>query len=188
MRCETDDANYEPGKFKHSRLFHAKFLQSQLAVDKMQMPVKREYPDAPLIGVGAIILDGDHVVLARRGNQPSAGDWSIPGGLVHLGETLIEAVIREALEESGLHVKPLFLVELLERIFPDEAGRIRHHYVLADYCCAIMGGNIEAGSDATEVVRADTSMLQDFNLAPVTLRVIRKALKMRNDTLASTLD
>lgn len=155
---------------------------------KMQMPVKREYPDVPLTGVGAIILDGDHVVLARRGNQPSAGDWSVPGGLVHLGETLIDAVIREAFEETGLQVKPLFLVELLERIFRDEHGRIRYHYVLADYCCAIMGGNLVAGSDATEVIWADTSKLEDFSLAPVTLRVIRKALKMRNDTLAGTLD
>ena len=154
----------------------------------MQMPVKREYPDAPLIGVGAIILDGDHVVLARRGNQPSAGDWSIPGGLVHLGETLIEAVIREAFEETSLQVKPLFLVELMERIFRDENGRIRYHYVLADYCCAIMGGNLGAGSDATEVMWADISKLEDFNLAAITVKVVRKALKMRNDTLASTLD
>lgn len=144
------------------------------------MPVSREYPDTPLIGVGAIIMDGDRVVLARRGRQPSAGEWSIPGGLVHVGETLMEAVIREAFEETGLHVEPKDLVELLERIFPDREGRIRYHYVLADYLCFAVGGTLKEGSDATEVAWAEASRLEDFNLAPITLQVIRKALKLKN--------
>lgn len=154
----------------------------------MRTDIKREYPNAPLIGVGAVILDGNRVVLARRGNQPSAGDWSIPGGLVHLGETLTEAVIREAFEETGLQVEPLKLVELLERIFPDENGKIRHHYVLADYSCRVAGGTLHAGSDATEVTWADASTLEDFNLAPAALRVIRKALKMKNEICSITGD
>lgn len=140
--------------------------------------VKREYPDAPLIGVGALILDGDRIVLARRGKEPSCGEWSIPGGLVHLGETLQEAVTREALEETGLQVEPQRLVELLERIFPDENGRIRYHYVLADFSCKVVGGSLKAGSDASEVAWAEASGLEDFNLAPITLKVIRKALDM----------
>ncbi len=140
--------------------------------------VKREYPPAPLIGVGALILDDDRIVLARRGKEPSCGEWSIPGGLVHLGETLQEAVVREAFEETGLEVEPQDLVELLERIFPDENGRIRYHYVLADFSCKVVGGSLKAGSDASEVAWAEASRLEDFNLAPITLKVIRKALDM----------
>jgi 8-oxo-dGTP diphosphatase len=140
--------------------------------------VKREYPDTPLIGVGALIVDGDRIVLARRGKEPSCGEWSIPGGLVHLGETLQEAVAREALEETGLRVEPQRLVELLERIFPGENGRIQYHYVLADFLCKVVGGSLKAGSDASEVAWAEASGLEDFNLAPITLKVIRKALDM----------
>jgi 8-oxo-dGTP diphosphatase len=141
--------------------------------------IEREYPHAPLIGVGALILDHDRIVLARRGKEPSCGEWSIPGGLVHLGETLQEAVAREALEETGLQVEPQHLVELLERIFPDENGRVRYHYVLADFSCKVVGGNLKAGSDASEVAWAEGSRLEDFNLAPITLKVIRKAMEMR---------
>lgn len=144
-----------------------------------ETPIAREYPQAPLIGVGALILDGDRIVLARRGKEPSCGEWSIPGGLVHLGETLQEAVAREALEETGLEVEPQDLMELLERIFPDENGRIRYHYVLADFSCKVVGGSLKAGSDASEVTWAEASGLEDFNLAPITLKVIRKALEMR---------
>jgi len=97
------------------------------------MEESREYPRFPLVGVGALIVDDRRIVLIRRAKPPSVGEWSIPGGLVHVGETLVEAVKREAFEETGLEVEPLGLVELLERIFPDDRGRVRHHYVLADY-------------------------------------------------------
>jgi 8-oxo-dGTP diphosphatase len=146
-----------------------------------ETPIEREYPHAPLIGVGALILDGDRIVLARRGKEPSCGEWSIPGGLVHLGETLQEAVVREAMEETGLQVEPQHLIELLERIFPDENGRIQYHYVLADFSCKVVGGKLEAGSDASEVMWADACRLEDFNLAPITLKVIRKALKLKHE-------
>ncbi len=115
-------------------------------------------------------------MLIRRGLPPAAGEWSIPGGLVRLGETLNDAVVREALEETGLNVTPCTLVELAERIFTDEQGRIAYHYVLADYACRVVGGTLIAGSDATEATWAERRDLENFALAPVTMNVILKAL------------
>ena len=138
--------------------------------------ISREYPAAPLVGVGALIIHGGSIVLIRRGKPPAEGEWSIPGGLVRLGETIDEAVTREAFEETGLHVRPEVLVELLERIFPDEQGRVRYHYVLADYSCRVIEGALSAGSDATEARWVRREDLESFNLAPVTMRVVVKAL------------
>jgi len=113
----------------------------------------------------------------RRGRPPAEGEWSIPGGLVELGETLEHAVVREALEETGLQVKPLKLLELVDRIFPDGDGRIRHHYVLADYLCAVIGGRLRAGSDASEARRLHRDDIAGLGMAPVTLAVIHKAFE-----------
>ena len=119
---------------------------------KSEPNTSREYQDRPLIGVGALIVDGSSIVLVRRGSQPARGEWSIPGGLVEVGETLKEAVARETREETGLEVEPGDLVELLERVFRDEQGRVRWHYVLADYLCRVRGGTLVAGSDVLEAV------------------------------------
>ncbi len=139
----------------------------------------REYPSRPLVGVGALIREENRIVLVRRGRPPGEGEWSIPGGLVKTGETLKQAVVREAREETGLKVEPLSLVELLERIFPDDLGRTRHHYVLADYLCRVVGGTLKAGSDATEALWVDRSGLQLYSLAPVTWEVILKGLDVQ---------
>ena len=138
---------------------------------------RREYPVAPLVGVGALIVYDDRIVLVRRGHEPAKGEWTIPGGLVKLGESLADAVAREAFEETGLIVEPRLLVELLERIFPDEQGRVRFHYVLADYLCTVVEGTLNAGSDAADAAWVDRSKLDGYELAPVTKRVIRKALE-----------
>jgi len=139
----------------------------------------REYPSRPLIGVGAVIVDGSRVVLVRRGSPPARGEWSIPGGLVKTGETLKEAVTREALEETELSVEPGDLLELLERIFPDESGRIQYHYVLADFLCRVSKGQLKAGSDALEAEWVDRDRLHEFHLAEPTLRVLLKAFAMK---------
>jgi 8-oxo-dGTP diphosphatase len=141
--------------------------------------LSREYPRFPLVGVGALIAEGNRVVLVRRAKQPSQGEWSIPGGLVDVGETLREAVVREALEETGLLVEPGELVELLERIFRDAEGRVRYHYVLADFLCSVRGGELMAGSDASDVQWVDRANLHEFGLASVTLTVILKGLNAR---------
>jgi 8-oxo-dGTP diphosphatase len=106
------------------------------------------------------------------------GEWSIPGGLVKVGETLKDAVIREAFEETGLQVEPYDLVELLERIFHDRDGRVQYHYVLADYLCRAVGGKLIAGSDVTDAAWVDREQLPELGLAPVTLRVVLKALDL----------
>jgi 8-oxo-dGTP diphosphatase len=138
--------------------------------------IPREYPPVPLIGVGAVIIQNGQVLLVRRAKPPSQGEWSIPGGLVHIGETLILAVAREALEETGYVVEPVTLVELLERIFPDEHGKIKYHYVLADYYCKITDGSLEAGSDAAEARWVNIDEMPGLGVAEITMRVIRKAM------------
>jgi 8-oxo-dGTP diphosphatase len=138
--------------------------------------ILREYPPVPLIGVGAVIIQNGLVLLVRRAKPPAQGEWSIPGGLVHVGETLIEAAAREALEETGYAVEPIILVELLERIFPDEDGKIQYHYVLADYYCKIIGGSLGAGSDASEAQWVDVDEMPGLGVAEITMRVIRKAM------------
>jgi 8-oxo-dGTP diphosphatase len=139
-------------------------------------PIPREYPAVPLMGVGAIITDGRRVMLVKRGKEPSFGEWSIPGGLVHVGETLHAAVAREAMEETGLTVVPVGLVELLDRIFHDDRGNVQYHYVLADYRCKVVDGEPMAGSDALDAQWFERDRLTQLGLAPVTLRVILKAL------------
>ncbi len=133
----------------------------------------REFPDNPLIGVGAVVVDGERVLLVRRGHEPLKGRWSLPGGLIELGEKLEAAVIREVKEETGLLVEPVELIELLDRIHR-EGDRIRYHYVIADYLCRVTGGNLQAASDADEVRWAERSEWNGSNLAldPVAVRVI----------------
>ncbi len=114
------------------------------------MAVPREFPDAPRVGVGAVILDGERVLLARRGRAPSAGKWSIPGGLVHLGERLEEAAVREVQEETGLRVRLLGLCGVIDRVVRD-GDAVRYHYVIIDYVAESVGGRLEAGTDAAEV-------------------------------------
>jgi 8-oxo-dGTP diphosphatase len=142
--------------------------------------IPRAYPTTPLMGVGAIITDGSRVILVKRGKEPSLGEWSIPGGLVRVGETLHAAVAREALEETGLTVVPEDLVELLERILHDDRGRVQYHYVLADYRCKVIDGRPIAGSDAVDAQWFERDRLTQLGLAPVTLRVILKALDGRH--------
>ncbi len=129
--------------------------------------------------MGALILDGDRIVLARRGKDPSSGEWSIPGGLVHLERNPAAGGDQRALEETVLEVEPQHLVELLERIFPGQDGRIRYHYVLADFSCKVLGGSLQAGSDASEVTWGRSSELEVFDLAPCHLEGHQKAMGMR---------
>jgi 8-oxo-dGTP diphosphatase len=134
----------------------------------------REFPQAPLIGVGAVIVDEGRVLLVRRGREPLKGHWSLPGGLVEVGESLQTAVIREVEEETGLLVEPVELIELLDRIHR-EGDRIRYHYVIADYLCSVTGGALKAASDADAVrwvERAEWNSHSALVLDPVTVRVI----------------
>jgi mutator protein MutT len=142
--------------------------------------MEREFPRAPLVGVGAVVVEAGRVLLVRRGNEPMKGHWSLPGGLVEVGESLTEAVIREVREETGLTVEPLGLVELLDRIYREEE-RVRYHYVIADYLCRVGSGTLQAASDAAAVrwvERAEWNGHSALLLDPVTVRVIEAGWQM----------
>ena len=142
--------------------------------------MRREYPEAPIVGVGAVVIDGTKVLLVRRGQEPLKGEWSLPGGALELGETLQQGVVREVLEETGLIVAPGGIIEILDRITPDEtSGRVRYHYVLIDFVCHVTGGALCPGTDAEEVRWVERDQLQDgYRLAPVTGVVIEKAFRL----------
>jgi len=138
----------------------------------------RAYPDRPFVGVGAVIVDQGRVVLIKRRFEPLAGHWSLPGGAVDVGETLVECVAREMLEETGLVVEVGPVVEVFDRIVRDGDGRVQFHYVLVDYLCRPTGGSLRAGSDVAEAVYADPEDLVRFALADPASAVIRRALEM----------
>jgi 8-oxo-dGTP diphosphatase len=140
--------------------------------------LEREFPEAPIIGVGAIVVDQGRVLLVQRGHEPSKGKWSLPGGMLELGESLTQGVAREVKEETGLNVEAIELVELIDRIHKESgpSGQsVRYHYVIADYLCRVLGGTLQAASDADAarwVERAEWNSHSALALDPITVRVI----------------
>lgn len=142
--------------------------------------MKREYPEAPIVGVGAVIVHDGRVLLIERANEPLKGEWSLPGGALEVGETLEEGMVREVLEETGLRVEARGVAEVFDRISRDEQGRVRYHFVLVDYLCHLSAGqSADAVVCASDAARArwakpdELAEVRDF-----TVRVIRKALAM----------
>jgi ADP-ribose pyrophosphatase YjhB (NUDIX family) len=135
----------------------------------------RKYPDRPIVAVGAVIIDGERVLLIKRANEPSKGEWSLPGGVVEVGESLEVALAREVREETCLDVTVGPVVEVLDRIRRDEVDRVEYHYVIVDYLCHPNGGTATCGSDADEVRWAALDDLAGFRLAPGVVAVIDKA-------------
>ncbi len=153
--------------------------------------VQREFPQTPLVGVGAVVVHEDRVLLVRRGSEPLKGHWTLPGGLLELGESVTEGVAREVLEETGLVVEPLELVELIDRIYREEGredNRVRYHYVIADYLCRVTSGELRAASDADAVrwvERAEWNSHSALVLDPITVRVLEKGWQMSRERQAS---
>jgi ADP-ribose pyrophosphatase YjhB (NUDIX family) len=152
---------------------------------------ERQYPQRPVVGVGAVILlsraDADaagwlgpssatNVLLVKRRFEPLANRWSLPGGGVETGEPLSDAIAREVLEETGLSVDVGPIVDVFDRILLDDEGRVQYHFVLIDYVCRLRGGRLAAGSDVGEVMVANPAALDEFDLTDKALEVIRKAL------------
>ena len=137
--------------------------------------LRREYPETPLIGVGAIIVENGRVLLAKRGHPPLAGEWSIPGGVLEVGELLREAAIREAKEETGLTVEAGEILGVFDRLIRT-GDRVQYHYVLIDFLCRRVDGEVKPGSDADEVRWFSAEELPSLNLAADTAEVIRKGL------------
>jgi len=138
----------------------------------------RRYPKRPILGVGAIVIDADRVLLVERAREPLRGYWSLPGGVLEVGEKLLDGMRREALEETGLEVQPQFLVEIFERIMLDATGAAEYHYVLVDYLCRVSGGSLAAGDDVSKVLWVNRSDLPQYRITEGTLPVIEKAFGM----------
>jgi ADP-ribose pyrophosphatase YjhB (NUDIX family) len=136
--------------------------------------MKREFPEVPLVGVGAIIIEGSHVLLVKRAHPPLQAQWSIPGGVLEVGELVREAAIREAHEETGLIVEPGELLGVYDRVLRDHEQRVQYHYVLIDFLCHRKGGELQAADDAAEVRWFTQHDLPALNLAEDTFDVIRK--------------
>lgn len=136
----------------------------------------RRHPDRPFVGVGAVVVDGEQVLLVRRANEPSKGEWSLPGGAVEAGETLEVAIAREVREETGLDVDVGPMVDVLDRIRFDADGRVLYHYVLIDFVCKSKGGTLCCGTDACDVTWAAVMELPQYGLADTTISVVQKAL------------
>jgi 8-oxo-dGTP diphosphatase len=141
----------------------------------------RRYPDRPYVGIGGIIVHEGRVVLVKRRFEPLAGQWSIPGGAVETGETLEACLIREMAEETGFVVEVGPVVEVLDRITHDDEGRVLYHFVLIDYLCWPVGGELRAGSDVAEAVLAEPSELAHYQLTEKAWAVIERALEMARD-------
>ncbi len=135
--------------------------------------MKREYPDQPLVGVGAIIIEAGRVVLVKRGHPPLAGEWSVPGGVLEVGETLRDAAVREAFEETGLEVEPADLLGVFDRVLRDQAGRTQYHYVLIDFLCRRIAGEPRGAGDAAEARWFTREEVAGLSLAKDTAEVIQ---------------
>src|SRR5258708_5637218 len=140
-------------------------------------PDDRRYPQRPILGVGAIIIESGRVLLVERGHEPLKGYWSLPGGVVEVGEKLAEGIRREVLEETGLEIELLSVVEIFERIMRDAAGVAEYHYVLVDYLCRVTGGVLKAGDDVSEAQWVERACLPQYRITEGTLPVIEKAFE-----------
>ena len=151
----------------------------------------RRYPQRPILGVGAIIIDtvgqalacsglqpaAGRVLLVERGREPLKGYWSLPGGVLETGEKLAEGIRREVLEETGLEIELVSVVEIFERIMRDSAGVAEYHYVLVDYLCRVTGGVLKAGDDVSQAQWVERACLPQYRITEGTLPVIEKAFE-----------
>ena len=136
--------------------------------------MQREYPEQPLVGVGAIIIENSRVVLVKRAHPPLQAQWSIPGGVLEVGELVRDAAVREAREETGLTVEPGELLGVYDRVLRDPGGRVQYHYVLVDFLCRRVSGELQAADDAAAVRWFSREELPALNLAEDTLEVVHK--------------
>ena len=149
------------------------------------MSSSREYPDRPVVGVGGVVIEDGRALLIRRGSEPLLGQWSIPGGTLELGESLEQGVARELREETGLEVRVLELIEVFDRIFPQDGlpteearAKPRFHFVIADYLCERVSGEARAGSDVTDVAFAREDELDGYHLTETATSVLQRAFAM----------
>lgn len=143
--------------------------------------MSREYPERPIVGVGAVIVRDGKVVLIRRKYEPLAGHWSLPGGALEIGETIEAGVAREMLEETGLEVEVGPVIEVFDRITFDATRRVRYHFVLIDYLCWPIGGDLRAGSDVDDVALVDPLELAQYGITAKATAVIERGLQLARE-------
>jgi 8-oxo-dGTP diphosphatase len=145
----------------------------------------RSYPDRPVVSVGAVVIDGDRVLLVKRGHEPLKGRWSLPGGAVEIGETLDAALVREVREETCLEIEVGPVVEVLDRISRDAAGRVEYHYVIIDYLCHLVGGRLACATDADDARWVARGELQPYELTSRAAAVIERAFSISSASTRS---
>ncbi len=138
--------------------------------------MKREFPDHPLVGVGGVVIHRNRVLLVRRGGEPLKGEWSIPGGLIEVGEELADAVRRELKEETGLDVEPVAILETFDRIFR-EGRRVRYHFVIVDFACKLKGGRLRPASDVLEACWVPREQLCRYHLTEKATSIVLQAFE-----------
>ena len=144
---------------------------------------RRQYPDRPYVGVGAVIVQDGQVLLVKRKYEPLAGQWSLPGGAVEIGETLESCLVREMVEETGLEVSVGPVIEVFDRITRDDEGRVMYHFVLVDYLCWPIAGELSAGSDVADARFVDPTELDRYDLTAKAISVIEQAVLRARDGL-----
>jgi 8-oxo-dGTP diphosphatase len=143
------------------------------------MADNRRYPNRPVLGIGALIFRGSHILLVERGKEPLKGLWSLPGGALETGESLRDGIRREVLEETGMVVEPVEVATIFERIMRDEQGQPEYHYVLIDYICEVRSGEAQAATDVSAVAWVSETELLQYKLTEGTLPVILEAFRKR---------
>ena len=138
--------------------------------------MKREFPKRPIVGVGGVVVHRNRVLLVRRGREPLKGEWSVPGGLVELGEELAEGVCRELKEETGLEVAPLEVLTVFDRIMHD-GDRVKYHFVIVDYVCRRKRGRLHPASDVLDARWVRREDLPQYHLTEKATAVIRQAFE-----------
>jgi 8-oxo-dGTP diphosphatase len=138
----------------------------------------REYPSCPICGVGVVVWKGDSVLLIQRGQPPRLGDWSLPGGAVELGETLREAARREVREECGIEIAIGEMIDAIDLMRRDDAGRVQYHFVVIDFAATYVSGTLHAASDVLDARWVVPRDLDAYALPTKTREVIDKSLKL----------
>lgn len=136
--------------------------------------LRREYPSQPIVGVGAIIVQGNKILLAKRGSEPGKGKWSVPGGLVELGEKLEKALVREVKEETNLDVEVFRLMDAVDNIVRDSNGRLQFHFVILDYLTSVKGGLLQSSSDVLDARWVRIEEAEDYDLTDIFREFLKK--------------
>lgn len=141
--------------------------------------MRREYPTQPVVGVGAIIVQDGKILMTKRGSEPGKGKWSVPGGVVELGENLEKAVIREVKEETNLDVEVVHLIDAVDNIIRDSNGKLQFHFVILDYSAKVKSGTLQSSSDVLDTRWVRLEEVEDYDLT----NTFRDFLRRNKDEL-----